>query len=64
MCDNKCGNRKTTFIGEMRNSVLQWSDGPDLLVSRRGHRSIVVQNSVLHIGGMSNRFLTRNYDFL
>ena len=55
---------KTTFIGEMRDSELQWSEGAGLLDQRYGHRSIVVQNSVLHIGGGGTRFLTRNYDFL
>ena len=44
-----------TFIGEMVNSVLLWSKGPDLLLDRRGHRSIVIQKSLYHIGGEGDR---------
>ena len=45
----------------MVNSVLQWSEGPDLLLERDAHRSILVQNSLFHIGGnFENLFVTKN----
>ena len=38
-------------MGRMRNSQLQWTSAPDLLLIRWGHRSIAVGNNIFHIGG-------------
>ena len=42
---------QSVWLGRMRKLGLEWSKGPDLLLSRGGHRSIVSGNQIYHIGG-------------
>jgi len=37
-----------TYLG------LEWSKGPDLLLSRTHHRSIIIGNVIYHVGGNGN----------
>ena len=42
---------KSVTIGRMTvMGTLEWSKGPDLLITRDGHRSIAVQNQIYHVG--------------
>ena len=42
---------KSVTLGRMTKLGLEWSNGPDLLLPRYGHRSIVSGNQIYHIGG-------------
>ena len=44
-------NLQSVWLGRMSKLGLEWSKGPDLLLGRRGHRSIVSGNQIYHIGG-------------
>ena len=51
---HKIGHRiglKSVTLGRMTKLGLEWSKGPDLLLPRWGHRSIVVDNQIYHIAG-------------
>ena len=42
---------QSVWLGRMTKLGLEWSKGPDLLLTRFGHRSIGVGNQIYHIGG-------------
>ena len=42
---------QSVTVGRMTKLGLEWSKGPDLLLPRDGHRSIVAGNQIYHIGG-------------
>ena len=42
---------QSVWLGRMKKLGLKWRKGPDLLLSRRAHRSIVSGNQIYHIGG-------------
>jgi len=48
---NGSGQLQSVTVGRMRNSILEWTAGPDLLLPRYDHRSIAIGNNILHIGG-------------
>ena len=43
--------RNAVELGRMSFGHLIWSKGPDLLLTRHGHRSIAIQNEIYHVGG-------------
>ena len=45
---------KSVHIGRMTDLGLEWTKGPELLIARRGHRSISIENHIYHIGGGGN----------
>ena len=45
------GTLRSVTLGRMTKLGLEWSKGPDLLLGRFGHRSIVSGNQIYHIGG-------------
>ena len=46
---------QSVWLGKMTKLGLEWSNGPDLLLSRGAHRSIGVGNQIYHIGGEGNK---------
>ena len=47
-----CNERlQSVRLGRMKKLRLEWSKGPDLLLSRSGHRSVSVGNQIYHLGG-------------
>jgi len=54
-------------IGKMTDLGLEWSKGPDLLLGRRNHRSIIIGNVIYHVGGSGNMlvllFLLNYFNF-
>ena len=42
---------KAVTVGKMTDSGMKWSKGPDLLISRDGHRSIAANNIIYTISG-------------
>ena len=49
------GRQSSVNFGEMNESVIIWSLGPQLLLSRLGHRSIGIDDYIYHIGGKGSR---------
>ena len=49
--NHKSESLQSVWLGKMTRLGLKWSKGPDLLLSRDGHRSITVGNQIYHIGG-------------
>jgi len=47
-------NGKSVHIGRMTYLGLEWSKGPELLLSRQAHRSILVGDEIYHLGGSGN----------
>ena len=47
-------DNKAVTIGKMTDLGLEWSKGPDLLLSRYNHRSIIIGNVIYHVGGSGN----------
>merc|ERR1712227_128778 len=45
---------KSVWLGRMTKLGLEWSKGPDLLLGRYRHRSIVSGKQIYHIGGYDN----------
>ena len=45
---------KAVTIGKMTDLGLEWSKGPDLLLGRYEHRSIIIGNVIYHVGGSGN----------
>ena len=43
----------SVWVGRMQWGI-KWSKGPNLRLSRTGHRSIVIGNQIYHIGGIEN----------
>ena len=48
-------DNKAVTIGKMTNLGLEWSKGPDLLLGRYYHRSILIGNVIYHVGGNGNK---------
>ena len=44
-------DEQSVTVGRMRNSKLEWTSAPDLLLARHAHRSIALGHNILHIGG-------------
>ena len=49
------GHYKSVTLGRMTKLELEWSKGPDLLLGRDYHRSIVSGNQIYHIGGYGKK---------
>ena len=47
-------DRKSVNVGRMTDLGLEWTKGPELLVGRYAHRSILIGNQIYHIGGSGN----------
>ena len=45
---------KSVHIGRMTDLGLEWTKGPELLIARERHRSILIENRIYHIGGSGN----------
>ena len=45
---------KLVHIGRMTDLGLEWTKGPELLIARERHRSILIENRIYHIGGSGN----------
>ena len=46
---------QSVWLGRMTKLGLEWSKGPDLLLYRDRHRSIVSGNHIYHFGGFGKK---------